>query len=80
MIPAANPQAQYLSHQAEIDVAIAAEGGGNRCIDFGLVTQVLSMRIGGRNRLRHLRQISDGDVVRKELKRAIVAIAAAHVN
>ena len=32
MIPGANPQAQYLSHQAEIDVAIAAALGGNRYI------------------------------------------------
>ncbi len=31
-IPAANPRAQYLSHQAEIDAAIAAALGGNRYI------------------------------------------------
>ena len=31
-IPAANPRAQYLSHQAEIDVAVAAVLGGNRYI------------------------------------------------
>jgi dTDP-4-amino-4,6-dideoxygalactose transaminase len=31
-IPAANPHAQYLSHQAEIDRAIAAALGGNRYI------------------------------------------------
>lgn len=32
MIPAANPRAQYLSHQAEIDQAIAAAIDGNRYI------------------------------------------------
>ncbi len=32
LIPAANPHAQYLSHQAEIDVAIAAALSGNRYI------------------------------------------------
>ena len=31
-IPVANPHAQYLSHQAEIDVAIAAALSGNRYI------------------------------------------------
>ena len=31
-IPAANPQAQYLSHKTEIDAAIAATLGGNRYI------------------------------------------------
>jgi dTDP-4-amino-4,6-dideoxygalactose transaminase len=32
MIPVANPHAQYLAHQAEIDQAIAAAIGGNRYI------------------------------------------------
>ncbi len=32
LIPVANPQAQYLSHQTEIDAAIAAALGGNRYI------------------------------------------------
>ncbi len=59
MIPAANPQAQYLSHQAEIDAAIAAALGGNRYI-LGPQTQAFEQEFAAYLGVRYASGVGSG--------------------
>jgi len=58
-IPAANPQAQYLSHQAEIDAAIAAALGGNRYI-LGPQTQAFEQEFAAYLGVRYASGVGSG--------------------
>jgi dTDP-4-amino-4,6-dideoxygalactose transaminase len=59
MIPAANPRAQYLSHQTEIDVAIAAALGGNRYI-LGPQTQAFEQEFAAYLGVRYASGVGSG--------------------
>ncbi len=58
-IPAANPHAQYLSHQTEIDVAIAAALGGNRYI-LGPQTQAFEQEFAAYLNVRYASGVGSG--------------------
>ena len=58
-IPAANPHAQYLSHQAEIDQAIAAVLGGNRYI-LGPETQAFEQEFAAYLGVAHAVGVGSG--------------------
>jgi dTDP-4-amino-4,6-dideoxygalactose transaminase len=58
-IPAANPQAQYMSHQAEIDAAIAAALGGNRYI-LGPQTQAFEQEFAAYLGVRYASGVGSG--------------------
>ncbi len=91
MIPVANPHAQYLSHQAEIDHAIAAAIGGNRYI-LGPQTQAFEtefaaylgvpygLGVGSGTEALHLAiracRISAGDEVITVAHTAVATVAA----
>jgi dTDP-4-amino-4,6-dideoxygalactose transaminase len=59
VIPAANPQAQYVSHQAEIDAAIAAALGGNRYI-LGPQTQAFEQEFAAYLGVRYASGVGSG--------------------
>ncbi len=59
MIPAANPRAQYLSHQAEIDAAIAAALDGNRYI-LGPQTQAFEQEFAAYLGVRYASGVGSG--------------------
>jgi dTDP-4-amino-4,6-dideoxygalactose transaminase len=58
-IPVANPQAQYLSHQSEIDVAIAAALDGNRYI-LGPQTQAFEQEFAAYLGVRYASGVGSG--------------------
>src|SRR5512136_254079 len=58
-IPAANPQAQYLSHQTQIDAAIAAALGGNRYI-LGPQTQAFEQEFAAYLGVRYASGVGSG--------------------
>jgi dTDP-4-amino-4,6-dideoxygalactose transaminase len=58
-IPAANPQAQYLSHKTEIDAAIAATLDGNRYI-LGPQTQAFEQEFAAYLGVRHACGVGSG--------------------
>ncbi len=58
-IPAANPHAQYLSHQTEIDAAIAAALGGNRYI-LGPQTQAFEQEFAAYLNVRYASGVGSG--------------------
>jgi dTDP-4-amino-4,6-dideoxygalactose transaminase len=58
-IPAANPQAQYLSHKTEIDVAIAAALDGNRYI-LGPQTQAFEQELAAYLGVRYASGVGSG--------------------
>jgi dTDP-4-amino-4,6-dideoxygalactose transaminase len=58
-IPAANPQAQYLSHKSEIDVAIAAALDGNRYI-LGPQTQAFEQEFAAYLGVRYASGVGSG--------------------
>ena len=59
LIPAANPQAQYLSHQTEIDAAIAAALSGNRYI-LGPQTQAFEQEFAAYLGVRYASGVGSG--------------------
>ena len=59
MIPAANPRAQYLSHQSEIEVAIAAALNGNRYI-LGPQTQAFEQEFAAYLGVRYASGVGSG--------------------
>ncbi len=58
-IPVANPHAQYLSHQTEIDAAIAAALGGNRYI-LGPQTQAFEQEFAAYLNVRYASGVGSG--------------------
>jgi dTDP-4-amino-4,6-dideoxygalactose transaminase len=59
LIPVANPRAQYLGHQTEIDVAIAAALDGNRSI-LGPQTQAFEQEFAAYLGVRYASGVGSG--------------------